>query len=91
MATLVYNAEAELFLLSKPRSRERPVAYRRFARAADGDRFAIEELPPALLLGASLGVDEERFNRNAIRQLYQSSDYPLTRRAEARRSNAANA
>jgi hypothetical protein len=54
-------------------------------------RFAIEELPPALLLGAYQEVDEERFYRNGIRQLYESSDHPLTRRAGARRTNAANA
>jgi hypothetical protein len=91
MATFAYNTEAEPFLLGNRWSRQQPVAYRRFASAAEAVRFAIEELPPALLLGAYLEVDEERLNRNGIRQLYESSDYPLTRRAGARRSNAANA
>ena len=54
--------------------------YRRFARAADAIRFAVEELPSELLLGAYLEVDEERFNYLGIRQLYESADYPLTRR-----------
>ena len=31
--------------------------YRRFATAADAVRFAIEELPPELLIGAILEVD----------------------------------
>jgi hypothetical protein len=44
MATFAYNAGAELFLLSNRWSRERPVAYRQFARAADAIRFGICQL-----------------------------------------------
>jgi hypothetical protein len=47
----------------------------------DAIRFAIEELPPELLLGAYLEVEEERFDGNAIRRLYESLDYPLPRSA----------
>jgi hypothetical protein len=36
-------------------------------------------LPPELLLGASLEVDEERFDGEAIRELYDSEDFPLSR------------
>jgi hypothetical protein len=91
MVTFAYNAEAESVRLSKRWPRERPAAHRRFARAADAIRFA-EELPPALLVGASLEVDEERFNGNGIRQLYQSAEYSLNRRAQgARLSHTANA
>jgi hypothetical protein len=78
-----YDAAAELFPSRRQRSRRRPIGYRRFGHAADAIRFAIEELPPEFLLGACLEVDEERYNDRAIRHLYDSSDYPLTRSAQA--------
>ena len=81
MATFDYSTQAELFPTRARKSQRHSFGYRRFARAADAIRFAIEELPPALLVGAFLEVDEERFNDQGIRQLYESADYPLTRRA----------
>ena len=47
---------------------------------ADADLEAIEELPPELLLGAYLEVEEQRFDGNGIRRLYDSADYPLPRK-----------
>lgn len=77
MAAFDYNAEAELF--PSRALRARPVGYRRFARAADAIRFAIEELPDRALVGAWLEVREERFDAAGIRRLYDSKDYPLDR------------
>jgi len=57
--------------------------YRRFDSAAEALRFAIEELPQQLLLGACLEVEEERFDRNEMRRLYDSAEFPLARRAAA--------
>jgi hypothetical protein len=54
------------------------------ARAKDAMRFAIEELPPELLLAAQLKVAEERFDGDGIRRLYESVEYPLARRAVSR-------
>lgn len=76
-----YDAAAELFPSRKQTSRRRPIGYRRFGRAADAIRFAVEELPPEFLLGACLEVDEERYNNQGIRRLYDSMDYPLIRGA----------
>jgi hypothetical protein len=73
-----YKAPAELF---PARNRKIPskVKYRRFERAADAIRFAIEELPAPLLLGAFIEVDEDRLGHKDIRELYDSADYPLKR------------
>jgi hypothetical protein len=78
-----YNTEAELFPTRSRKSRRSPFGYRRFARAADAIRFAIEDMPPELLLGAYLEVDERRYDSEGIRRLYDSEEYPLTRRTEA--------
>jgi hypothetical protein len=84
-----YGAEAELAPTgseaevrpARRRRRRQPIGYGRFARAADAIRFAIEELPPELLLGACLQVDGERFGGDRIRRLYESAEYPWARRA----------
>jgi hypothetical protein len=78
------RTEAEQDSARGRRVRRQPVGYGRFARAADAIRFAIEELPPALLLDTCLEVDEEKFDRHEIRRLYESDEYPLARRAPVR-------
>jgi hypothetical protein len=76
-----YDAAAELFPSRRQKSRRQPIGYRRFGHAADAIRFAIEELSPESLLGACLEVDEERYNNQGIRRLYDSTNYPLIRGA----------
>ena len=83
MVMFDYSVEAELFPARNRKCGHRPARYRRFARAADAVRFAIEELPPELLLGAFLEVDGERYGGEEIRRLYDSADFPLIRRAAA--------
>jgi hypothetical protein len=78
-----YDTEAELFSAVKQKFRRSPLAYKRFVRAAEAIRFAIEELPSQLLIGTYLEVGEERYQGKDIRRLYESVDYPLARRVPA--------
>ncbi len=80
---LDYRAAAEFFVRRTSKSWHKPLGYRRFDEAAKAIRFAIEELPPELLLGSYLEVDEVRYDGDGIRRLYESADYPLARRAAA--------
>jgi hypothetical protein len=43
---------------------------------ADAIRFAIEELPQPLLLGAYIEISESRLDHQRIRALYDSADFP---------------
>ena len=78
-----YGAESDLFPAKGRKSRRQVIRYRRFVRASDAIRFAIEELPQRLLAGAYMEVDAVRFGGRAIRGLYDSDEYPLIRRAAA--------
>jgi len=75
-----FDAPAELFP-SRNRKIVNKIKYRRFDRAADAIRFAVEELPEPLLLGAYIQIDEERLGHKDIRGLYDSAEYPLAKRA----------
>jgi hypothetical protein len=79
-----YAREAELFPTRSRKPRRHAHTYRRFTRAAEAIRFAIEELPRDLLLGACLQVEDERFGSAGIRKLYDSDRYPLKRAAALR-------
>ena len=80
MSKFDYAAPAELFP-SRNRKVANKVKYRRFDRAADAIRFAVEELPEPLLLGAFIEINEERLGHKDIRALYDSAEYPLAKRA----------
>jgi hypothetical protein len=82
LGAINYRAPAELFP-SRSRKTRSPMSYRRFDTAAEAIRFAIEELPASLLLGAFLEVEEVRFGGDDIRRLYDSADYPLPRAVPA--------
>ena len=90
MTEFNYNTVAELFPSQRDvhpipvkgrRTRRHPIGYGRFARARYAIRFAIEELPIELLSDTFLKVNEAIFDRDGIRRLYDSDDYPLVRRA----------
>jgi hypothetical protein len=66
------------------------MGYKRFARAADAIRYAIEEMPAEFLVGAFLEVNEERFDSAEIRRLYERPDYPLERAQHSRPAEASS-
>jgi hypothetical protein len=73
-----YDAAAELYFGHRSRRR---VGYRRFAQAAAAVQFAVEHLAPAALSGAYLEIEDDRYNAEDIRLLYEHADYPLVRKA----------
>ena len=77
-----YHAPAELFP-SKNRWIRSRVLSMRFADAADAIRFATDKLPADVLLGSYLEVDEKSYDSRGIRRLYDHSEYPFSRLAEA--------
>ena len=80
MVEFDYYAAAELFPTRRRPLGRQSFGYKRFAQASQAIRFAIEDMPPECLVGAFLEVDEQRYGSDDIRRLYQSSEYPLTRR-----------
>lgn len=83
-----YAASAEVFITAGGFSRGAPMTYRRFPTAAAAIRFAIEEVPPALLVRATMEVSENRFDHQAIQALYKDNAYPLSRGATPQTSQA---
>jgi Arc/MetJ-type ribon-helix-helix transcriptional regulator len=75
MSKFDFSAPAELFP-SRNRKIANKVKYRRFEHASDAIRFAIEELPEPLLLGAYIEIDEERLGHKDIRALYDGANFP---------------
>lgn len=75
-----YSAPAELFP-SRNRKVANKIKYRRFDKAAEAIRFAVEELPEPQLLGAYIQIDEQRLGHKDIRALYESERYPLKKQA----------
>ena len=81
MACFDYGAAAELFPGRYKTRMMGAVTYKRFAAAGEAIRYAVEVLPVSSFLGTFLEVNEERFNSNEIRRLYESIEYPLPDRA----------
>jgi hypothetical protein len=73
-----FAAPAELFP-ARNRKIASKIKYRRFDHAADAIRFAIEEMPEPLLLGAYIESSDQRLGHQDIRDLYASANFPHKR------------
>ncbi|BBU60373.1 hypothetical protein MSC49_03080 [Methylosinus sp. C49] len=86
MSAFDYGMEAGLFSSKTLAKRSRPyqnsVEFRRFAQAAEAIRYAVEDMPAALLGTCSLEVAEATYTGAAIRSLYESAEFPLPRRID---------
>ena len=83
MACFDYGAAAELFPGRHKTRMMGAVTYMRFAAAAEAIRYAVEEIPANSFRGAFLEVNEEKFDSNEIRRLYESVEHPLPRQPAA--------
>ncbi|MBB4303514.1 phage terminase large subunit-like protein [Rhodobium orientis] len=79
MTSFNFLDPAELYTTGKRRVGQNAMTYRRFDSLAEAVRYSIEELSAVRLNGAILEVNGERFRREEIRQIYDSSTYPLKR------------
>ena len=71
-----YGLEAELFPTHNRKYKRAAFGYRRFSTAAEAIQFRrSSSFPSDALAGAYLEVREQRFDRNGIRQLYESDAF----------------
>ena len=75
-----YLIEASLCYAKSADPKRKALVFRRFSRAAEAIRFAVEELAPKLLDGCSLEVNEIHYFGREIRPLYDDNVFPLRRR-----------
>ncbi|WEJ57662.1 hypothetical protein [Devosia sp. FJ2-5-3] len=73
-----YNAPAELYP-GRSGKFKKVGGYQRFPSLAEAVRYTMEELPSAVQSGSLVEADEVRYDGKAIRGLYFSEDYPLSR------------
>ena len=79
MAQLDYNAPAEFFAGAARGRRGPPFRYRRFDTAAEAIQFAMESVPPPLLVSVSIQVGDDRLEHTHIRKHYEDPAFPLPR------------
>jgi hypothetical protein len=76
MSNFDYSAPAELFAAHGRVG----LRYRRFSKAAEAIRYAVERLPGDALPATSIEVDNECYDAGQIRAFYENDGYPLARK-----------
>ena len=84
MVTFDYNAAGELFPPRLRKSPHRQFGYRRFARAADAVRFAIEELPPDCFRAPFLRSTGRGMSAKTFAALTTARIFPCSRKRRPR-------
>lgn len=82
MMVFDYMAPAQLYHPLRL-GRQAPLGFHRFDTSAQAIKFAVEELTPIMLRGATLEVADDRLDGAGIRELYDDGAFPLDRRPEA--------
>jgi hypothetical protein len=77
MTNFDYTAPAQLFAAHGRAG----LRYRSFSKAADAIQYAVEKLPRAARPTVSIEVENERYDAEQIRALYESDRYPLARKS----------
>lgn len=80
MTRIDYSAPAELFPGRNARV-SRPIKYKRFNSTAEAIRYAVEDMPAALLRGAYLELEGQRLDGIQILNIYNAETFPLERAA----------
>jgi hypothetical protein len=76
MINFDYSAPADLYAAHGRAG----LRYRRFSKAAEAVRYAVEKLPDGALRTTSIEVDDERYDAKQIRALYEDDGYPFARK-----------
>lgn len=78
MPTIDFSSPAD-FYPARSFGGKSSLRYRRFDSFAEAIQHAIEVAPPSALMGTVVECDEQRYQGEIIRTLYQSDAYPLAR------------
>lgn len=73
-----FNVPAELYP-GRSNKLGRVARYQRFPSLAEAVQYTVEELPAGLQPSSLVEAGEVRYDGKAIRRLYFSEDYPLSR------------
>jgi len=79
MDAIDYRKEASLYYTKNGNAKQRSLVFKRFSKASEAIRFAVEELAPKVLDSCSLEVDDTHYFGRDIRPLYDRGDFPLRR------------
>lgn len=77
-----YRLEASLYYSKTPGTKQKSLVFRRFPKAADAIRFAVEDLAPKIFDSCSLEVNDAHYFGREIRVLYDDGAFPLRRRGK---------
>ena len=79
MEKIDFSDPAEVYTSTGAGMRNRIMKFRRFATGAEAIRFAMEGQDIKLLGGTVIEIRDSRLAAADIRELYNSSSYPLAR------------
>lgn len=80
MTHIDFSAPAELYP-GRVAQGSRPIRYKRFDSTAEAIRYAVEDLPAAVLRGSYLEAKGKRFDGNRVLEIYNAETFPLERAA----------